>query len=81
VTNTALRLAIVLLRDGADGMKWSIKDGVLDEIDTPETEGVPRDQWLGKSGGYWHNYTILFLTKHELLLRDKKYRIYTFMYR
>ena len=62
-------------------MKWSVKDGVLDEIDTPETEGVPRDQWLGKSGGYWYNYLILFLNKHEMLLWDTKSKTFTFMYR
>jgi hypothetical protein len=62
-------------------MKWSIKDGVLDEIDTPETEGVPRDQWQGKSGGYWYNYLILFLNKHDLLLWDTKYKTFTYMYR
>jgi hypothetical protein len=63
-------------------MKWEIKNGVLTEFDTPETEGVPRDQWLGKGGGYWYHYTILFLTKHELLLQDTKDKsIYEFMSR
>jgi hypothetical protein len=72
----------VLLTDGEGLMKWDIKDGVLDEIDTPETEGVDRDKWQGKSAGYWYNYTILFLTKHELLLQDTKDKsIYQFMSR
>jgi hypothetical protein len=62
-------------------MKWEVKDGVLTEIDTPEIEGVDPSEWQGKSGGYWYSYAILFLTKHELLLQDTKYKTYTFMSR
>jgi hypothetical protein len=40
----------VLLTDGEGLMKWDIKDGVLDEIDTPETEGVDRDKWQREIG-------------------------------
>jgi hypothetical protein len=72
----------VLLEDGQGLMKWDLKDGELTEFDTPETEGVPRDQWLGKSSGYWYRFAILFLTKHELLLQDTKNKsLYEFMYK
>jgi hypothetical protein len=72
----------VILTDGEGLTKWSIKDGVLTEIDTAETEGVPSDQWLAKSGGYFYRFAILLLTKHELLLQDTKDKSsYEFMYR
>jgi hypothetical protein len=72
----------VLLEDGQGLMKWDIKDGVLTEIDTPEIEGVPRDQWQGKGQGYAYHFTIPFLTKHELLLQDTKDKSsYEFMYK
>jgi hypothetical protein len=64
--------------EGYAEMKWNIENGELVKIELPS--GDP-DKWEGKSAGYLYVYTILFLTKHELLVQDKKYKIYTFMYR
>jgi hypothetical protein len=60
--------------EGSAELKWDIKNGVLYEFEAPENEG-------NKSGGYSYDYTILFLTKHELLLQDTKDKTYTLMYR
>src|SRR4029077_4259184 len=62
-------------------MKWEVKDGELVEIESPEAAGIAPSEWEEKSAGYLYVYTILFLTKHELLVQDKKSKIYTFMSR
>ena len=67
--------------EGSAKMKWDIKDGELIEIDTPGTEGIDPTKWEGKGCGYLYVYTILFLTKHELLVQDQKDKTYRFMYR
>jgi hypothetical protein len=58
-------------------VKWDVKNGELIENDDPnafEARRVLKD----------HPeviYTILFLTKHELLVQEEKGKRYTFMYR
>jgi hypothetical protein len=63
-------------------MIWYVKDGELVEIETP----IDRSKFEGKGQGYLYVYTILFLTKHEMLVarlaKDKKTTsYYRFMYR
>jgi hypothetical protein len=63
-------------------MTWYVKDGELVEIEVP----IDRSKYLGKGQGYCYNFTILFLTKHEMLVsrleKDKKtVSYYRFMYR
>ena len=63
-------------------MKWEVKNGEL--IETPDPDAQDRTIWPSSTSQLAKRinvYAILFLTKHEFLIREKSAGSYIFMSR